>query len=578
MLWLRQHLVLPFLLYTSLLGGAEQPKCRCLYGDPCWPTQNEFTNLANQLSQPLLRPVPPPSACYPTNMPSRNCSEVVAHYTDGNWRADQPGAMQNTNFESFVFLNGTIDACYLNVSLNIPCEQGNVPPVSVDVRSAEDVQAAVVFAKRHNLRLVVKNTGHDYLGRSAGRGAFMVWTHHLKNMSYDANFTPSGAPGRYGAVEVVTLGAGVQWHEAYTFVSQQNRTIVGGISQGGSVGAAGGWVMGAGHSAFSPTFGLGVDNVVQFTLVLADGMYVTANAFQNVDLFWALRGGGGGTYGVVISTTYRVHPAFSVGLAAISTNFPSYAAALAVVTEWTKLHPTISDAGWGGYTYINQVGQADFQMMFVSPNVSIEEATATFKPLFDIVGNATEGQAVAVVRSYPTFLDWYTAFFTLPGQSQVGGRVELASRLLPKAITMQDPEKVANILLSLKAGVGINSVGGGAVSKVDPSSTGLNPSWRKALAEVYISETWEEGASAATIAQARERLKQNTDVIDKLTTDSGSYLNEGSLYEKDFKKSYFGSHYVDLKGVKKKYDPTSLFVVASGVGSEYWDEELKCRL
>ena len=55
----------------------------------------------------------------------------------------------------------------------------------------------------------------------------------------------------------VTFGAGVQWHEAYDSANQQGRFIVGGLSSGASVGAAGGWVMGGGHSAFSPKFGLG---------------------------------------------------------------------------------------------------------------------------------------------------------------------------------------------------------------------------------------------------------------------------------------------------------------------------------
>jgi len=73
-------------------------------------------------------------------------------------------------------------------------------------------------------------------------------------------------------------------------------------------------------------------------------------------------------------------------------------------------------------------------------------------------------------------------------------------------------------------------------------------------------------------------LKRSTLVLDQLTTDSGSYLNEGSLYELDFQKSYFGDHYNKLESIKDEYDPSSLFVVASGVGSEKWDEELICRL
>jgi len=58
-------------------------------------------------------------------------------------------------------------------------------------------------------------------------------------------------------IEAVTVGAGVQWHEAYTFVSQRGRVVVGGLSQGGTVGSAGGWVLGGGHSAIAPQFGLG---------------------------------------------------------------------------------------------------------------------------------------------------------------------------------------------------------------------------------------------------------------------------------------------------------------------------------
>jgi FAD/FMN-containing dehydrogenase len=55
----------------------------------------------------------------------------------------------------------------------------------------------------------------------------------------------------------MTLGAGVQWHEAYDAVQAQGRVLVGGLSAGGSVGAAGGWLLGGGHSALSPYYGLG---------------------------------------------------------------------------------------------------------------------------------------------------------------------------------------------------------------------------------------------------------------------------------------------------------------------------------
>ena len=71
-----------------------------------------------------------------------------------------------------------------------------------------------------------------------------------------------------------------------------------------------------------------------------------------------------------------------------------------------------------------------------------------------------------------------------------------------------------------------SSVAGGAVSRVDPDSTGLNPSWRTAIAEVYTAVDWEEGANSTTILAAIEQLQKGTDQLDTLTQDSGSYLNE----------------------------------------------------
>lgn len=132
--------------------------CRCLFGDPCWPFQADFDSLAQRVSQPFLHPLPPARPCY-VNANLSECAAVVANWTDGNWRADQPGSMQNTNFETFTFSNGTVGACYLNVTIGVPCQQGSVSVIGVDARTTSDAQAAVNFAAEHNLRLVVKSTG-----------------------------------------------------------------------------------------------------------------------------------------------------------------------------------------------------------------------------------------------------------------------------------------------------------------------------------------------------------------------------------------------------------------------------------
>lgn len=146
-------------LLASVCGDFVSSRCRCLYGQECWPKASDFALLESQISQPLIHPAPPASACYPISSPSGNCSDLKANQFDGNWRSNQSGSMQSPNFESFIFENGSISACYLNTTLGVPCQQGNVPIVGVDARSASDIQAAVKFAANHNLRLTIKNTG-----------------------------------------------------------------------------------------------------------------------------------------------------------------------------------------------------------------------------------------------------------------------------------------------------------------------------------------------------------------------------------------------------------------------------------
>ncbi|CAA7268633.1 unnamed protein product [Cyclocybe aegerita] len=550
-------------------------KCRCLYGQSCWPDEASFVALSQQLSQPLLRPVPPASACYPVSSPSGDCAEVLAKFTDGSWRSDQPGALENPNFEAYLHRNGTVDGCYRDTTLGFPCKQGSVPPIGVDARTVEDVQAAVVFARKNNLRLVVKNTGHDYLGRSAGRGGFMLWTHHFKDKSHSDSFVPQGAPTYSKTYNAITLGAGVQWYEAYEYANQQGRFILGGISLGGTVGAAGGWLLGGGHSAFAPRHGLGVDNVIQLTIVVADGRHLTVNAYQHSDLFWALRGGGGGTYGVVTSATYQSHPEFPLTMSAIITNFSSPDIAQSVITEFISLHANLSDAQWGGYTSFSR---SNFQVLYVSPNVSQEVAEATLAPFVARTNTTTGGAVQTLFFALSSFYTWYNAVFNAPNQgTQVGFQVELASRLLPYKLAKEQPAKIAKTLLSIEGGVAGNLIAGGVIRSIDPSSTGLNPSWRKAIGQFYVSVGWPEGATGSEILHQRNILKQNADVLDKITTDSGSYVNEGSLYERDFRKTYFGSHYSRLRSIKRKYDAGSLFVVPSGVGSDEWDIDTQCR-
>ncbi|KAH7886481.1 hypothetical protein F5I97DRAFT_997130 [Phlebopus sp. FC_14] len=569
----------PFTVAYLLLAGSAvvfasnmSSGCLCTSDDPCWPSASTFAKLQSQVSQPLIYPNPTAYACYPVSNPSGNCTEVEENYMDGLWRSSMPGSMEAPNFETFMFANGTISACYLNTTLQGTCSQGSVPVIGVDARSPADIQAAVNFAVQYNLKLVVKNTGHDFLGRSAARGSFVVWTHNMKNITYSPAFVPQGAPANE-TYDAVTLGAGVQWHEAYDAVNQYGRMMVGGISAGGSIGAAGGWLAGGGHSILSPNYGLGVDNAIEITVVLSTGDHVTANEHQFSDLFWALRGGGGGTYGIVTSVTYRTYPSLPVQMYYFQANFTNATAMGELATELMRYQIQFTDDGWGGY---GSISNSSISFFYIAPNVSAEAANASTRAWTDYAQSMEQYgvSSEAAILGYASWYDWYAPFF-VEGPSD-GVNVMVTSRLLSRETLEDNYKNVTEVLLDCSA-PSFNMIAGGKVNQIDPDSAGLNPAWRNAIVEAVCGFSWEDGTSQEDLQVQIKQLKSWIKIMHDLTPNDGAYFNEASLFEVDWQYTFFGDHYSTLKTIKDKYDPHRLFVVHEGVGSDDWNKQLTCR-
>jgi FAD/FMN-containing dehydrogenase len=143
------------------------------------------------------------------------------------------------------------------------------------------------LARKHNIRLIVKNTGHDYMGRSIAPGSLSLWTHHLKDIiyhkgSFKLHNSKTTIPG-----DAITAGAGSQMYDVYTYLDKYDRVVVGG---GGKSVGLGGFITGGGHSLLSPRYGLAVDQVLQMTMVTPGGKILTLNEDNHRDLFWAMRG------------------------------------------------------------------------------------------------------------------------------------------------------------------------------------------------------------------------------------------------------------------------------------------------
>jgi FAD/FMN-containing dehydrogenase len=141
-------------------------------------------------------------------------------------------------------------------------------------------------ARNHNIRLIVKSSGHDYIGRSSAPNSLSIWTHHLKGMKVHDTFQPRccGVTIEGGAV---TVGAGQQMREMYEYLDTFNRTVVGG---GGETVSVGGYVTGGGHALLAPRYGLGADQVLEMEVVTPKGEILVVNECKHTDLFWALRG------------------------------------------------------------------------------------------------------------------------------------------------------------------------------------------------------------------------------------------------------------------------------------------------
>ena len=238
----------------------------------------EWAALNHSLSGRLLKPSPPGAVCHP-NQPTFNiaaCPAVEAGWLTTAWHSDNPISVPENNWVN--------DTCLPN-PLG-PCSGEGYPIYVVNATCAEDVKKGIDFAKEKNVRLVVKGTGHDYLGRSSAPNALSIWTRHIQGLTFHDGFKPKGCRTKI-ITSAVTVAAGVPMLKIDEQAHLRNLTIVGGGA--GTVGI-GGYLTGGGHSALSSTYGLAVDQVLEMEIVTPGGDILAINECQNTDLFWAMRG------------------------------------------------------------------------------------------------------------------------------------------------------------------------------------------------------------------------------------------------------------------------------------------------
>ncbi|KAL9003922.1 MAG: hypothetical protein Q9188_003238 [Gyalolechia gomerana] len=448
-----------------------------------------------------------------------------------------------------------------------PCTLGNYVDFAINVTEPSDIAKGLAFAKRHNVRLVVRNTGHDYYGKSTGAGALAIWTHFLKNLEF-INYTSPYYTGK-----AVKMGAGVQGFEAYEAADALGFSVTGGECP--TVGLAGGYTQGGGHSALASKFGLAADQALEWEVVTSDGKFLRASPAENQDLYWALSGGGGGTYGVVWSLTAKAHP--SIPVTGASLNFSSAGldkdVYYAAVSAWHANLPRIVDAGGMTIVYITKTG---FMLTpFTGPGISVAEATNLLMPFLDTLHTLNITFNLTGPVAFPTYLSQFKAF-QLPidvGTSQYGGR------LIPRSVVESNNEGLTAAIRdiveddftdTLISDVGLNVNRSSARGNSNVNNAVL-PAWRDTLIDTVIVTPWDFQAPLSDMVALQQRMTEvYIPALEKVTPGSGCYLNEGDPYQPNWQETFYGANYQRLREIKKKYDPDDLFYATTAVGSEEW--------
>lgn len=237
--------------------------CRCRPHQKCWPSAHEWSVLNHTIEGNLAAVHPLAAACHMgPDHDNIACKEIASLWTNSTWRAAQPGAVQWENWEAWPERNSS---CYLDSAPESRCGQGRLSLYSVQAKSTAHVQAAVRFAKQHNLRLAIKNSGHDFMGRSAAPESLQILTNAMKNITIVDDFVPSG--GNISEGQAATLDAGINLQEMYAALRERSKVVVAGSAH--TVGPTGGYIQGGGHSFLGTWKGMASDNALEFSIVTA---------------------------------------------------------------------------------------------------------------------------------------------------------------------------------------------------------------------------------------------------------------------------------------------------------------------
>jgi hypothetical protein len=331
---------------------------------------------------------------------------------------------------------------------------------------------------------------------------------------------------------------------------------------------------GGGHSALSTQFGLAADQTLEFEVVTAAGELVTASRTNNTDLYWALSGGGGGNYGVVVSMTVKTHsdaPVAGAGLqmaSAYTTPDLFYQA----ISEFHSLLPAMVEQGIMIVYYFND------EIFLINPLTAYNKTSANVKtilaPFLDVLGNLSIPYSASYTE-YATYQEHYNTYMgPLPYGNIAVEEYQFGSRLIPKSVVTGNNDALQAVYRNVtENGVLVVGVGVDVATPIASLNVfnAVLPAWRDALIHTYFTTPWNSTAPWAEMVEAQWTMTDEfVPQIEAVTPGSGAYMNEADFRQPDFQDVFFGENYAKLLAIKQTWDPNSFFYVTAGVGSEAW--------
>ncbi len=438
----------------------------------------------------------------------------------------------------------------------------NVLPAAIAYCAAPiDVQACLTFVHKFNLPFAPRSGGHNYNGYSTSTGMVLDVT-RMHTVTVDTN------------ANTATIGAGTRLIDVYNGLAQYGLTLPAGSCP--TVGIAG-LTLGGGMGVLGRKFGLTCDNLLSAQVVTADGRVLTCDAQHEPDLFWALRGGGGGNFGVMTSFTFQVHPVTTLTLFTLAW---SWSDAAVVVDGWQHWAPQAPDEIWSNCLLLAQKDKNASPIVHVNGvYVGTEGPLDTLlQQLISKIGVTPTNRYVASPGILATML--YEAGCSnksvpqchLPSQDPKGQLARdtssVKSHYYVNTLSRQGINTLIDAINKRQASSVLGDGGismdayGGVINRVASDATAFVH--RNALFSSQFSASWNANDAASVVAANRTWLNETWQAMRPYATGT-SYQNYVDSDLSDWQHAYYGANLARLQRVKAMYDPGNLFHFAQSI-------------